>query len=373
MQNKRATRRTFLMGGASLAGAALCFSPENALSASALQPDVERPTEEIPAPLSEEQIDKILFDTPPTTRRGDMLFRQLGTTGVEVSLLGMGGSHIGTQKDEQESIRLIRSGIDRGITFLDNCWDYNDGQSEIRMGQALRDGYRDKVFLMTKFDGRTKKAALQQIDESLKRLQTDHVDLIQFHENIRMEDPDRFFADGGAREAVEEAKKAGKAHFIGFTGHKDPLIHLRMLDLAKAHKFHFDTCQIPINVMDNSFRSFQRQVLPMLVQEGIGPLAMKTFAGHFVVDEVLRTKAATPIELLHLSMTRPVSVVITGMDKMEILDQGLEAVRTFKPMTSEEARALIERTRSDALTGTFEKFKTSNHFDGTAHHPEWLG
>ncbi len=372
MQFDSTTRRSFLKGGASFAGAALCVPAAGSLAAEPAS-DAARPTEELPAPLSVQEIDKILFDTPPSTRRGDMLYRKLGETGAEVSLVGMGGFHLGKQKEEQESIQLIRSGVDRGINFLDNSWDYNDGQSEIRMGKALRDGYREKVFLMTKFDGRTKKAAAEQIDESLKRLQTDHVDLIQFHENIRMEDPDRFFAEGGALEAVLEAKKAGKARFIGFTGHKDPLVHLRMLDLAKAHGFHFDTCQMPINVMDNSFRSFQRQVLPVLVKEGIGPLAMKTFADHFVLDEVLRTKAATAIELLHLSMTRPVAVVITGMDKPEIIDQALEAVRTFKPLTPEQANALIARTQPAALTGTFEKFKTTQHFDSTAHNPKWLG
>jgi predicted outer membrane repeat protein len=374
MRKPAATRRMFIKNTASLTGAAICGSTAASLSgAQAPASNPSRPTEQIPPALSPEQVDQILFDTPPTIRRGDMLYRQLGTTGAEVSLIGMGGFHIGMQKQEEESIRLIRTGVDRGITFLDNSWDYNEGQSEMRMGKALRDGYRAKVFLMTKFDGRTKKAAAEQIDESLRRLQTDLLDLIQFHENIRLEDPDRFFAEGGANEAVLEAKKAGKVRFIGFTGHKDPLVHLRMLDLAKLHGFHFDTCQMPINVMDNSFRSFQRQVLPLLVQEGIGPLAMKTFADHFVLDEVLRAGAGTAIELLHLSMTRPVSVVITGIDKMPILDQALEAVRTFKRMTPEEANGLIARTKVAAAGGKFEKFKTTTHFDSTAKHPEWLG
>jgi predicted aldo/keto reductase-like oxidoreductase len=373
MQNQVSTRRRFLMSGASVAGAAVCLSKSDSLSASETANVAVGPSEELSPAMSAEEIDKVLFDTPPTTRRGDMLFRQLGQTGAEVSLVGMGGFHIGKQKQEEESIRLIRDGIDRGITFMDNSWDYNKGQSEIRMGKALRDGYREKVFLMTKFDGRTKSAASAQINESLQRLQTDHVDLIQFHENIRMEDPDRFFADGGAREAVEEAKKAGKVRFIGFTGHKDPVVHLRMLDLAKAHEFHFDTLQMPINVMDNSFRSFQRQVLPLLVKQGIAALAMKTFGDHFVLDEVMRTKSVTPIELLHLSMTRPVAVVITGIDRQEILDQALEAVRTFKPLTPQEAKALIDRTKAAALTGIFEKFKTTTAFDSTAHNPQWLG
>lgn len=373
MPNETASRRTFIKGGAALAGAAVYAPAASSRAADPAVANPARPTEEIAPALSQQQIDKILFDTPPTTRRGDMLFRQLGRTGAEVSLIGMGGFHIGKQATEKESIDLIRAGVDRGINFLDNSWDYNEGQSEIRMGKALRDGYREKIFLMTKFDGRTKKSATEQIEESLGRLQTDHLDLIQFHENIRMEDPDRFFAEGGAVEAVMEMKKAGKTRFIGFTGHKDPVVHLRMLDLAARHGFQFDTCQMPINVMDNSFRSFQRQVLPVLIQQGIGPLAMKTFADHFVLDEVLRTKAATPIELFHLSMTRPVCVVITGIDRMEILDQALEAVKTFKPMTPDQAKALIDRTAPAALTGVFEKFKTTPQFDSTAKHPEWLG
>src|SRR5258708_1982424 len=205
----------------------------------------------------------------------DMSYRTLGKTGEKVSAIGLGGHHIGRPKDETEGIKIIRSALDRGMNFLDNCWDYHNGGSEVRMGKALRDGYRQKAFLMTKFDGRTKQAAAVQIDESLKRLQTDHIDLIQFHENIRMEDPDRFFAPGGALEAVLEAKKAGKVRYIGFTGHKDPAVHSRMLDIAAAHQFHFDTCQLPLNVMDAHFRSFGTQVVPRLVKEGIAVLGMK--------------------------------------------------------------------------------------------------
>ena len=206
---------------------------------------------------------------------GTVPTRKLGRTGEKVSIVGLGGYHIGKQADEQESIRIIRTALDSGINFLDNCWDYNGGLSEVRMGKALRDGYRDQVFLMTKFDGRTKKSTARQIDESLQRLQTDHVDLIQFHENIRMEDPDRFFASDGPLEALLEAKKAGKIRFIGFTGHKDPVVHLRMLEVAAEHKFRFETCQMPLNVMDAHFRSFGRQVLPKLVEQGMGVLGMK--------------------------------------------------------------------------------------------------
>jgi aryl-alcohol dehydrogenase-like predicted oxidoreductase len=186
-----------------------------------------------------------------------MIYRTLGSTGQKVSAIGLGGFHIGNPVLESESLKIIRSAIDRGITFMDNCWDYHEGKSEVRMGKALRDGYRDKVFLMTKIDGRSKAGAAAQIDESLRRLQTDHVDLLQFHEIIRMDDPDRIFAPGGALEAVLEARKAGKLRYIGFTGHKDPSIHLHMLQTAAQHQFRFDTVQMPLNVMDAHYRSFE--------------------------------------------------------------------------------------------------------------------
>src|ERR1700747_3137512 len=202
--------------------------------------------------------------------------RRLGRTGEKVSMVGLGGYHIGKQPDEQESIRIIRTALDSGINFLDNCWDYNDGQSEVRMGKALRDGYRQRAFVMTKIDGRTKKAAGQQLEESLQRLQTDHIDLLQFHEIIRMEDPERVFAAGGGMEAVVAAQKAGKVRFIGFTGHKSPDIHLKMLETAKKYGFTFDTVQMPLNVMDAHFNSFEKKVLPILTQEHTGVLGMKS-------------------------------------------------------------------------------------------------
>jgi len=202
------------------------------------------------------------LEMPKETVRGEMRYRALGRTGEEVSLIGLGGHHIGRQKEEKESIGIIRAAVDAGITFMDNCWDYHDGGSELRMGKALRDGYRKKVFLMTKIDGRTKKAAAEQIDQSLQRLQTDVIDLIQHHEVLRLEDPDRIFAEGGAQEAVLEAKKAGKIRFVGFTGHKDPLVHRRMLEVAAKHEFRFDTVQMPLNVMDAHFRSFESMSCP---------------------------------------------------------------------------------------------------------------
>jgi aryl-alcohol dehydrogenase-like predicted oxidoreductase len=298
-----------------------------------------------------------------------MLYRPLGRTGVQVSAIGLGGWHIGVPKSDEEAIKIIRRAIDRGITFMDNCWDYHGGQSEIRMGQALRDGYRQKVFLMTKIDGRTKAAAARQIDESLKRLQTDVVDLMQIHEIIRVEDPDRVFAPGGAYEALLEARKAGKVRFIGFTGHKDPFIHLRTLEIAAAHGVRFDAVQMPLNVMDAHFRSFEKQVLPVLVKNGIGVLGMKSMAaGH-----ILESKVVTPLECLHYALNLPTSTVITGIDRLELVDQAVSAVRTFKPMSAAQVRALLAKTAALAATGKLEPFKTETRYDGTAHNPHWLG
>jgi len=299
----------------------------------------------------------------------DMIYRQLGSTGEVVSAIGLGGYHIGSQPDPNDSITLIRKAIDGGITFMDNCWDYNNGTSEVRMGNALRDGYREKVFLMTKIDGRTKNEYNKQLEESLARLRTDTIDLVQFHEVIRFEDPDRIFAPGGAMEAAVAARQAGKLRYIGFTGHKDPQIHLRMLQIAESHNFHFDTVQMPINVMDAHFRSFAKEVMPVAIKQGIGVLAMKTFGDHFILD----TKLVAPVEMLHYGLTQPVSVVITGIDKPAILDQALTAARTFKPLSQTQMAAILERTKSAALTGTFELFKTTPHFDGTANNPKWLG
>ncbi|HET9280746.1 MAG TPA: aldo/keto reductase [Candidatus Angelobacter sp.] len=299
-----------------------------------------------------------------------MIYRTLGRTGERVSAIGMGGFHIGQPKlSEDESIRLVRAAIDGGITFMDNSWDYNQGQSEIRMGKALKDGYRQKVFLMTKLDGRTKEEATKQINESLQRLQTDHLDLIQHHEIIRYEDPDRIFAEGGAQEAVLEAKRAGKVRHIGFTGHKDPHIHLYMLEVAAKHGFQFDTVQMPLNVMDAHFRSFGQLVLPKLVEQKIGVLGMKSMGDHII----LKSGVVKPMECLHYALNLPTSVVITGIDSQEILQQAFQAASTFKPMNEQEVAALLARTKQAASQGQFELFKTSAHFDSTAHHPEWLG
>jgi aryl-alcohol dehydrogenase-like predicted oxidoreductase len=306
------------------------------------------------------------------TRRPEspnMIYRELGRTGERVSAIGIGGYHLGKQQDPDESIRLLRAAIDRGITFMDNCWDYNGGISEVRMGQALRDGYRQKVFLMTKIDGRDKNTAARQIEESLGRLQTDTIDLLQFHEVIRLDDPDVIFAPGGAIEAVQEAKQAGKIRHIGFTGHKDPSVHLRMFETADKHSFHFDTVQMPINVMDAHFRSFLNGVAPVALEHGTAILAMKTFGDHFILE----SNTVTPMEALHFGLNSPASVVITGIDSPAILDQAFEAVQSFRPMDQQEVAAILAKTKDAAMTGKFELFKTSSHFDGTIRNPSWLG
>jgi aryl-alcohol dehydrogenase-like predicted oxidoreductase len=305
-----------------------------------------------------------------TNHNEEMPQRQLGTTGETVSSIGMGGYHIALPSvDEGLGIRLIRSALDRGITFLDNCWDYNEGNSEIRMGKALADGYRNRAFLMTKIDGRTKKAAALQIDESLARLRTDRIDLVQFHEIVRFDDPDRIFAEEGAIHAALEAKRAGKIRYIGFTGHKDPHIHLRMLEVAEENGFHFDTAQMPVNVMDAHFRSFTQHVVPEMVRRGVGVLAMKTMGDGFI----LRSKTVTAIECLHFALHQPTSVVITGIDSMEVLDQAFKAARSFRPFTDQELGKLLAKTKDAAAQGKYEPFKTSSLFDSTAQHYDWLG
>jgi len=302
------------------------------------------------------------------TRNG-VPYRQLGRTGVMVSAIGLGGYHIGVQSSERDSITIIRTALDSGISFLDNCWDYNHGQSEIRMGEALRDGYRQKAFVMTKIDGRTKQAAAQQLEQSLQRLQTDHIDLLQFHEVIRMNDPERIFATGGGMEAFLEARKAGKVRFIGFTGHKSPDIHLKTLQTAAAHDFHFDTVQMPLNVLDAHYDSFQQKVLPVLVKEQIGVLGMKPIGDGLV----LNSKTVSAVDCLRYALNLPTSVVITGCDSLHILQQALETVRSFKPLSQTEVAALLDKTTQAAQNGRFEEYKTTHNFDGTYMNPQWLG
>ena len=306
---------------------------------------------------------------PQRPESPNMIYRELGRTGERVSAIGLGGYHLGKQQDPNESIRLLRAAIDRGITFMDNCWDYNGGISEVRMGQALRDGYRQKVFLMTKIDGRDKNTAARQIEQSLGRLQTDVIDLLQFHEVIRLDDPDVIFAPGGALEAVEEAKQSGKIRYIGFTGHKDPSVHLRMFETADRHGFHFDTVQMPINVMDAHFRSFLNGVAPVAQEHGTAILAMKTFGDPYI----LQSKTVTPTEALHFGLNSPATVVITGIDSPAILDQAFQAVNSFRPLDAQQIAAILAKTKDAAMTGKFELFKTSSHYDGTIKNPSWLG
>jgi len=320
---------------------------------------------------SQEAATRIPRVTSPGTMKGEMLHRELGSTGEQVSVIGLGGSHLGKASvEEDEAIRLIHEGLDRGINFLDNSWDYNEGRSEERVGKALsQGGYRQKAFVMTKLDGRTKELATDQINDSLRRLKVDHIDLLQHHEVIRFDDPDRIFSEGGAMEAVVAAKQAGKVRFIGFTGHKDPRIHLYMLEVAQKHGFHFDTVQMPVNIMDAHFRSFSQMVVPEAVKQKIGVLGMKSFGNGII----LKSGAVQPMDCLHYSLNLPISVLITGIDSKMLLDQAFAAVKSFQPMDEAAVASLITKTEQVAMNGKYELFKTTSHFDTTARHPDWLG
>jgi aryl-alcohol dehydrogenase-like predicted oxidoreductase len=300
----------------------------------------------------------------------DILYRTLGKTGERVSAIGVGGWNLALKGvTEKTAIAIVRKALDSGINFLDNCWDYNDGKSETRMGKALRNGYREKAFVMTKIDGRSKKAAAKQINQSLKRLGTDCIDLVQHHEILRYEDPHRIFDEEGAHGAMLEARKAGKLRYIGFTGHKDPHVHLYMLEIAAQHGFTFDAVQMPLNVMDAHYRSFERLVLPALVKQKSGVLGMKSMANGII----LKSKAVTAIECLHYALSLPTSVVITGIDSLQRLDQAIDAMRTFRPLSDSARTALLAKTARVAASGQYEPFKTTSIFDGTASNPEWLG
>jgi len=283
---------------------------------------------------------------------GDIPRRKLGRTGLNVSIIGLGGWHIGIQKDPAESIRLIQTAVDQGINFLDNSHDYNDGQSEIRMGQAIK-GRRDKVALMTKFNARDKKGALRELEESLRRLQTDYLDLWQFHSIERPEDPDWIFSPNGAIEAAVLAKKQGKVRFIGFTGHKHPDYHLAML----KKDFPWDTIQMPLNILDAHFRSFQKQVLPEAVKRRLGIIGMKPMAFKSALE------VARAPECLRYAMSLPVSVTITGCETLEQVEQAITAGRTFEPMSREEVQALLARSRNLGESGKGEPFKLTTDFD----------
>ena len=293
--------------------------------------------------------------------------RVLGLTEEKVSAIGLGGFHLGIPT-EAEAIRIMHRAIDEGITFFDNCWDYHGGESERRMGQALADGKRDKVFLMTKVDGRTREAAARQLEDSLHRLRTDRIDLVQIHEVIREKDPAWVFGKDGAIEALRMAQKAGKLRFIGFTGHKSPEIHLEMLRTAKAHEFRFDTVQMPLNVMDPHFKSFEKKVLPVLVEAHIGVLGMKPLGS----GDILDSGVVSAEDCLRYSLSLPTSVVITGCDRMPILEQALRVARRFEPLDAAQRQALLEKTRPGGEAGKFEAFKTSERFDATSRNPHWL-
>ena len=353
-------RRNFLKGAALGAGLATVGGAEAAVNKPALLST--RPADPADLPVVND----------PGERRGEMLYRSFGRSSEKISAIGMGGFHLGKNAvSDDEAVRLIHQGIDRGITFMDNCWDYNEGRSERRMGIALQQGgYRDKVFLMSKMDGRTKTEAARQIDDSLQRLRTDHIDLVQHHEILRYDDPDRIFSEGGAMEAFADAKKAGKLRFIGFTGHKDPRIHLQMLEVAHERGFLFDSVQMPLNVMDAHFRSFAHLVLHYLVEHGIAVLGMKSFGDGVLLKSDANIK---PLEFLHYSLNLPTSVVITGCENQRDLDQAFEAVKTFKPMDKAQVAELLGRSRPYALEGKYELFKTSATFDGTAKNAKWLG
>lgn len=358
-------RRNFLSGAA----AATIFSTN--LKASAQAADAGRGQSLLTEPESSSAAARIPRVTYAGEMRGEMLYRELGGTGEKVSVIGLGGSHLGLATvPEDEALRVIHQGLDRGINFLDNSWDYNEGRSEERVGKALsQGGFRHKAFVMTKIDGRTKEVAANQIDTSLKRLKVDHIDLLQHHEVLRFDDPDRIFSEGGSMEAVLEAKQAGKIRFIGFTGHKDPHIHLYMLAVAKAHGFHFDTVQMPINIMDAHFRSFSQLVVPQALEQKIAVLGMKSFGS----DIILKSGVVEPIDCLHYSLNVPVSVLITGINSQMLLDQAFAAIKSFKPMSESEVASLISKSEAAAINGKYELFKTTAHFDTTARHPDWLG
>lgn len=303
--------------------------------------------------------------------RGALPYRTLGHTGEKVSCIGLGGFHLGKPAfAEAEAIKLIHLAIDRGINFLDNSWDYNEGESERRVGKAVKHAnLRHRVFMMTKNDGRTAQEFNKQLDESLRRLQVDHIDLLQFHEIIRFDDADRIFSEGGAAEAALASKRAGKIRYLGFTGHKDPHVHLYMLEVGDRHNFVFDAVQMPVNVMDVHYRSFEKLVLPELVKRNIGILGMKSLGD----TTILKSGIVTALECLQYSLSRPVSVQITGIDKAEYLDQAIEAAHTCSQVSNAEIEALLARTAKEAIGGKWELFKTSAVFDSTAQHPEWLG
>jgi uncharacterized protein len=330
MERKRGyTRRSFVKGSAAAVTASFVIRPGAASSANSQS----AATEVVP-------------------------HRPLGQTGALVSCLGVGGYHLGSIREEKESTELVARALDAGVNFFDNCWEYHDGVSEERLGAALK-GKRDKAFVMTKVctHGRGKDVAMKQLEESLRRLQTDHLDLWQIHEVVYYNDPDLIFAANGAAEALLAAKKQGKVRFIGFTGHKNPAIHLKML----SHDFPFDTVQMPLNALDATFRSFEQQVLPEAKKRGIAVLGMKSLGGS---GEIAVNGAVTAEEGLRYAMSLPVATTISGMDSLVVLEQNLRVARGFQPFAAEEMAGIRERVRTLAADGRYELFKTTTMYDG---------
>ncbi|RCJ26961.1 aldo/keto reductase [Nostoc minutum NIES-26] len=288
---------------------------------------------------------------------GEIPRRPLGKTGVEVSAIGLGGATLGQAKTKEEAIRIAHEAIDNGITFMDNAWEYNKHRSEEWMGEALQ-GRRDKVFLMTKVctHGRDRKVAMQQLEESLRRLKTDRLDLWQIHEVVYYNDPEMIFRPNGAIEALAQAKKEGKVRFVGFTGHKDPAIHLKML----SYNYPFDTVQMPLNCFDASFKSFEQQVLPELNKRGIAAIGMKSLSGN---GDAVKKGIVSPQEAIRYAMSLPVATVVSGIDSLAVLRQNLAIARGFQPMQAKEMQALRDRCAQYAADGGFELFKTSKEFD----------
>jgi len=289
---------------------------------------------------------------------GEVPTRPFGRTGIPVSILALGGWHLGLPKTERESTRLVHAAIDRGITFMDNAWDYNEGVSESRMGKALV-GRRDQVFLMTKCctHGRDARTAMTQLDESLRRLRTDYLDLWQIHEVIFDDEPGRYFARGGAVEALDRARQQGKVRFVGFTGHKNPDLHLEML----AHDYPWDSCQLPLNCFDASFRSFEERVLPELNRRGIAAIGMKSLGGD---ARAVKEKIVTPQEALRYTLSLPIATLVSGIDTMRVLQQNVAVARSFRPMTTRQRDGLRRRVAATAKDGRFELYKISAAFDG---------
>jgi len=292
--------------------------------------------------------------TSDRTPAAEIPLRPFGRTGETVSALGLGGFHLGEIGTEREAISLLHKAVDAGITFMDNAWEYNDGVSETRMGKALANGWRQKVFLMTKVctHGRDAKTAMRMLEESLRRLKTDYLDLWQVHEVAYWGDPERHFAKGGVIEALDRARRQGLVRFVGFTGHKDPALHLQML----SYGYPFDSCQMPLNCFDATFRSFEQQVLPECTRQGIAPIGMKTFGGE---GDAVKKRVVAPADALRYAMSLPVAVTVTGIDSLRILRQNLGVARGFRPMGALEMQRLRTRCAEQAMDGRFELYKTT--------------